>query len=124
MTPAAALSRLREIAAARRSLDAEEERLLEQLAAAPEGARAAPERLIDTSKARRIAGVENSTLYRWARRYDLGRKIGGTWRFDETSLRAFVAGRGEVGAADGEVGAVAGIHNAPDQAHLCDSETR
>jgi hypothetical protein len=62
------------------------------------------ERWIDTAVARRIANVESSTLYRWARRFDVGEKMPtGQWRFNERKLRALVK-RGENVAGGGEVG--------------------
>lgn len=58
----------------------------------------ARDRILDTTQARRMTKAENSSLYRWARRYGVGWKVAGQWRFSEIKLRALLAGeRGEFG---------------------------
>lgn len=103
MTPAAALARLREIAAEQRRLSEESARLLAAIAG--HATEPPAETWLNSKEAMRLARVNSlSTLYRWARTHGIGhRSASGSWLFSDRSLRRFLD-RGEFGEANGEFG--------------------
>lgn len=91
--------RLLEIDVARRRLDDEARAIAEALAA--DQVEILRPRMIDTSRAARIAGRSYSWLYSQAGRFGFGRKLPtGAWVFDEARLRAFLDGADASDPAD------------------------
>lgn len=52
-----------------------------------------PATFLRAKDAAEIAHVNPRTIYRWAGRYNIGRKIGGTYRIDPERLEAFLEGK-------------------------------
>jgi hypothetical protein len=81
------------------------DRIEAQPGAAPMAAPEKPDRWLDTNQARKISGVESSTLYRWARRFGIGEKTATRqWRFSERALRQVISSENHARGENGENG--------------------
>lgn len=101
------LARLVEIAKEQRRLAEEAEQLIASIhRSASVGEKEQSDRWLNTKEAMQLARVDSSsTLYRWARRFDVGEKtLAGGWRFSERALRELLAVEKSADGENGENG--------------------